>query len=109
VTGQLTFPMARTSDPHTSHQAAARTDTRTTRALAWDALVAAGPDGLTDFELAARTGIGQTSIGKRRLDLLRDGMVEPVLTPLGKPATRPSPTGSPSIVWRAVTTPERTA
>lgn len=45
-----------------------------------EALTAAGEYGLTDFELAevlTRTGptIGQTSAGKRRLDLEREGLV----------------------------------
>lgn len=70
--------------------------------LALDALAAAGESGLTDFELADRTGVQQTSIGKRRLELTRDGLVESVIDPAtGRPATRPSPTGSPSMVWAA--------
>jgi hypothetical protein len=72
------------------------------RALALEQLVLAGAAGLTDFELAARTGVGQTSIGKRRLELVRDGLVVEVIDETtGRPATRPSPTGAPSMVWAA--------
>jgi hypothetical protein len=52
------------------------------------------PGGLNDFELAAITGIPQTSIGKRRLELMRDELIEET------GLTRPSPTGSASKVWR---------
>lgn len=61
--------------------------------LALDALYAAGPAGLTDFELAERTGRKQTSIGKRRYELVRLHLVESRLV------TRPSDTLSPSQVW----------
>lgn len=77
------------------------------------ALLAAGPDGLTDHESAAATGLIQTSSGKRRLELERDGLVRRViwLMPdadddkvLHVPATRLSPSGSPAAVWEL--TPE---
>ena len=64
------------------------------------ALTEAGEQGLTDFECAevlTRTGphIGQTSCGKRRLDLEREGLVAKRLV-IGKdldlvPDRRPSP------------------
>lgn len=76
-----------------------------TRAL--HALVDAGERGLTDFELAEIMSrdkpIGQTSAGKRRLDLERDGLVARRLV-IGPddtliPDRRPSPTGAPAGVY----------
>ena len=64
-------------------------------ALALACLVHAGPDGLTDFELAAMSGKAQTSIGVRRKELCRMGLVE------GTTRTRPAPSGSPAAVWVA--------
>lgn len=52
------------------------------------------PEGLTDFELADLTGIAQTSIGKRRHDLMGDGLIEKTTR------TRPAPSGAAAIVWR---------
>lgn len=91
-------PTARTSDPDTSHAAArdARVRAGTHRAKALEALRAAGARGLTDFELAALTGIAQTSIGVRRKELLRAGYVE------ATELRRPAPSGSAAIVWRAL-------
>lgn len=90
-------PLARKSDPETSHRAAKdatpRANTHRARALA--ALRDAGPNGLTDFELAERTGVPQTSIGVRRKELADAGYVEPAGT------TRPAPSGSAAMVWRA--------
>lgn len=75
------------------------------------ALTAAGEYGLTDFELAdvlTRTGprIQQTSAGKRRLDLLRDGLIcrrFVVVATKDGPAVvadkRPSPTRASAAVW----------
>jgi len=73
------------------------------------ALTKAGEHGLTDFELAhvltlAGPGIQPTSCGKRRLDLVRDGLVarrlavDPDTYEL-VPDRRPSPTGAPAAVW----------
>lgn len=95
---QLSFedlPLVRSTDPDTSRAAAAaQTPARlsTGRLLALVALGTHGP--LTDFELADHTGRAQTSIGCRRKDLARVGLVE------ATGDTRPSPTGSPSKVWR---------
>lgn len=88
---------ARLSDPETSHAAAAANpDERGRhRALALRVL-RDNPAGLTDFELADLTGVQQTSIGKRRKDLERAGLVRRTLR------TRPSPSGRASIVWQAV-------
>ena len=74
-----------------------------------DALVAAGEHGLTDFELAEALStvgpiIGQTSAGKRRHDLLIDGLVvrRLVIDPRSLelvPDKRPSPTGASAGVY----------
>lgn len=89
-------PTARATDPVTSHQAAAAVAPRagTTRARALVALAAAGHRGLTDFELAARTGLGQTSVGVRRKELRDAGLVT------ATDERRPSPSGTPALVWR---------
>lgn len=89
-------PTARISDPATSYAAAqdAQLNAGTNRRLAYDTLIAAGSRGLTDFELAALTGVAQTSIGVRRKELVRAGYVE------ATPWRRPAPSGSMAIVWR---------
>lgn len=87
--------LARNSDPDTSHAAAAsQTPARRKRGqrLVLAALAEHGP--LTDFEHEAINGLQQTSAGKRRLELLRRGLVEYA------GARRESPTGSPARVWR---------
>lgn len=90
-------PLARKSDPETSHQAAKDATPRagTHRARALAELRSAGEHGLTDFELAARTGIAQTSIGVRRKELVDAGFVR------DSGRVRPAPSGSAAIVWRA--------
>lgn len=88
--------MARQSDPDTSHAAArdAAPNAQTNRALALR-LLRDHPNGLTDFELAALTGLQQTSIGKRRGELRDAGLV------YDTGERRPSPSGSKAIVWGA--------
>lgn len=90
-------PMVRRTDPDTSYKAAKRVTVTAgmDRGRALLALADAGPRGLNDFELASRTGKAQTSIGKRRKELQSIGLVE--RAPIHP---RPSPSGSPSIVWR---------
>ena len=92
----LWAPVARHSDPPTSHQAArmAALNAGTLRARALAELVAAGSQGLTDFELAARCHSQQTSIGKRRGELVASGYVESAGT------TRQAPSGAQATVWR---------
>lgn len=98
-------PVARNTDPQTAHQAAEHAAMRagTMRALALRELAAAGDRGLTDFELAHRTRSQQTSIGKRRGELVRMGLVE------SAGSTRPSPSGSPAMVWRVTVAGVRAA
>jgi hypothetical protein len=88
-------PAVRAADPDTCATAAVRAaaNAGTNRALALR-VHASHPAGLTDFELADLTGVPQTSIGKRRGELVTLGLVERTA------ARRPSPSGSPAIVWR---------
>lgn len=93
---QLTLEdaLARTTDPDTSHIAAASQTPRKLsagRLLALRTLAEHGP--LTDFELADITGKAQTSIGCRRADLKKAGLAADT----GQ--RRASPSGSPAIVW----------
>lgn len=67
------------------------------RARVLAALKDAGPDGLTDFQIAEAVGLTQPSAGKRRLDLQRLGLVGPRVG-----VRRLSPSGSPAQVWRAL-------
>jgi CRP-like cAMP-binding protein len=66
----------------------------TNRAVALD-LLRKHPGGLTDFELADLSGLQQNSIGKRRGELVAQGLVR------DSGLRRPSTTGSPAIVWEA--------
>jgi DNA-binding transcriptional ArsR family regulator len=95
---------ARRSDPVTSHMAAADASRHapTNRQRALEALRRAGEQGLTDFELAAATGLAQTSVGVRRKELRDAGLVEAVTDSSGALVKRPAPSGSMAIVWKAV-------
>ena len=53
---------------------------------------------MTDYELAEHTHFQQNSIGKRRLDCQRAGLVE-VWRINGVKQKRPGPTGSMCFVW----------
>jgi hypothetical protein len=88
-------PAVRWDDPDTCRTAAERASVNagTNRALALTAHAHAD-GGLTDHELAELTGVQQTSIGKRRGELVALGLIERT------DVRRPSPTGSPAIVWR---------
>lgn len=94
-------PMYRATDPDTSRDAAALAlqSASAHRQLAARALLAAGPDGLTDFQLADVTGLAQTSVGKRRHDLQRAGLVFPLLDADGKQVRRPTPSGATAGVY----------
>lgn len=91
--------MARNADPDTSHAAAsdAKVHASASRRLVLEHL---SQRPLNDFELAARTGKQQTSIGKRRGECVEAGWVEPDLDAQGNKVKRPSPSGSLSMVWR---------
>lgn len=84
-------PAVRVNDPDTCVQPS---EPRMSKGR-WQALTALwwrGPS--TDFELADVTGTAQTSIGKRRGELVKAGLVE------ATSERRPSPSGSPAVVWR---------
>lgn len=102
-------PVARSTDPETSHMAAEDATVTASRGryLAARTLLVAGP--CTDFDLADLTGLQQNSIGKRRLDLQRAGMVEPLRNRAGEPIRRASPTGSRAQVWTLTTKGRRIA
>lgn len=86
-------PTARRTDPATSHQAADRAagHAQADRERVLALLAERGP--LTDFELAALTGRKQTSIGVRRGELVKAGLVREY------DRTGISDTGSPCIRW----------
>ena len=88
-------PAVRWDDPDTCRTAAQRAAVAagTNRALALRAHAHAD-GGLTDFEVAELTGVPQTSIRKRRGELVALGLVERT------DVRRPSPTGRWAIVWR---------
>lgn len=96
----FTAPMARRTDPKTSHDAAA--DATVTASAGRMAVLRAlhnnGP--LTDFELADRAGWQQTSIGKRRLECVDAGLVDKhTMVMSGEVIRRRTPSGSTAIVW----------
>lgn len=92
----LPAPVARRTDPSTSWMAARLAEPRagTNRALALGLLRERGSQ--TDFELASASGLQQTSIGKRRGELVEAGLVR------ATDLRRRSPSGAWAIVWEAV-------
>ena len=92
-------PRTRGTDWSTSIDAANSLRATSDRLLALRTLVD-HPAGLTDFELAAMTRKQQTSIGKRRGELTRAGLVEVALNENGKPVKRHAPSGALALVWR---------
>jgi len=98
-------PTARNSDPATSHEAARIAGGRAAgdRLLVLR-LLAMNPAGLTDHELAALAPFDergrprqQTSLGKRRGELLKVGLVAKAPEP---GHVRPAPSGVMATVWR---------
>lgn len=88
---------ARTTDPTTSHTAAATiNETHTQRLLAayWD-----HPEGLTADQAAAIADLLHVGYWKRVSDLARDGIIEPV-TNNGQPVTAPGISGRQQRVMR---------
>lgn len=90
-------PVARNTDPDTSHAAAddARRTCGAGRRLVLKSLAV---EPMTDFELADRTGWQQTSIGKRRGECAQAGWVA-VVWANGAKLARPAPSGSAALVW----------
>jgi hypothetical protein len=91
-------PRTRTGDWSTSLDAAAAVSLSDGRLLALKTLYT-HPAGLTDFELAAKTGRQQTSIGKRRGELASVGLVEVLRDEEDWPIKRPAPSGALALVW----------
>ncbi len=85
--------LVRTTDPTTSHKAAATASKRgpTQRRRVWNTLKTLGP--ATDYEISTRLGILRSSASKRRQELSDAGFI--VDTGL----RRPTDTGSSAIVW----------
>lgn len=105
MTDQLAFDY-RNSDPDTSREAALYNlpNRSADQQKVLVALMCAGEHGLTDFGIEAATGIKQTSCGKRRLDLVRLGLVAPRMVIDGtglRQDRRLAPSGAPSLVWVA--------
>lgn len=92
-------PSARNNDYETSHAAAVDASFKASehRLLALRTLHRYGP--LTDYELSARTGLQQNSIGKRRKDCQDAGLVDVYLNEIGDKVKRPAPSGSNALVW----------
>lgn len=92
-------PTARRKDPLTSHMAAidARFRANNHRRRALLAFFKYG--NLTDFELASKTGLQQTSIGRRRKDCQDAGLVTFHRDEEGLKVKRPAPSGSKSYAW----------
>lgn len=92
-------PNARATDPETSHEAAGDAAFKASkhRVLALKMLSRYGP--LTDFELASRTGLQQTSIGKRRKDCQDAGLVTNLSREDGEKVRRLTTSGSSALVW----------
>lgn len=87
-------PTARASDPTTSHEAAGKASARVAsdRALVLR-IHQRHTSGLTDFELAELAGRQQTSLGVRRGDLCKAGLIR------NSGLRRPAPSGTNATVW----------
>lgn len=94
-------PMVRSADGDTAQDAAvlAYTTAESLRAAVLEVLRAHGP--MTDDAVAALLGRLSTSTGRRRLELLEQGLVEQVVDDDGKPARRLTRSGATAWVWRA--------
>ena len=96
---QWADPASRAGDPMTSHLAATKAATGASQGRML-VLMNLAVMPMTDFELAEATGWQQTSIGKRRHELMVPrGFVERAKDADGDEIRRLSPSGSPSLVW----------
>jgi predicted ArsR family transcriptional regulator len=86
----------RTTDPETSRAAAVVNlpNSGAQRRAVFEELRRAGGDGRTDYELGFALDILRTSAGKRRKELVEQGLVE------ATDERRETDTGSRAIVWR---------
>jgi len=98
---QLTLPepAAKSNDQSTS-VAAANDARKKCSENQMRALLLLAKKPMTDYELADATGMQQNSIGKRRGDLYKIGLVEPETDDAGNQVKRPGPTGSTCLSWR---------
>ncbi len=98
---QLTFnePLARNTDPITSHEAAvdASRFSGNNRSKVLQLLYSFG--ALTDYELSDKTGLQQNSIGKRRGECSQAGLVQALTDMDGNPVKGRTPSGSKAIRW----------
>lgn len=94
-----TRTMVASGDLATSHEAAVIASIKAPnhRIIALKAFVEHGP--MTDFQLAEKTGLQQTSIGKRRKDCQDVGLVD-FYRPNGEKEKRQTPSGSSAYVWQ---------
>lgn len=92
---QLALPLARRSDPETSHAAAARVaEFSAGHHAAILAALRGMPCGGTVYEIASAVEIPAHAIGKRMIELQRDGKVRDT------GLTSPSPSNRPCRVWK---------
>lgn len=93
-------PMHRTDDHETSVEAAETASFKINekRLLVLQLLLQHG--AMTDYELAAKSGMQQNSIGKRRSECYQAGLVECVMGADGKYVKRSTPSGSKSLAWQ---------
>jgi hypothetical protein len=68
--------LSRSSDPGTSHEAAASLDTTRLRQIVLGTLETVYPDGLTSQEIGDRAGIGRDTISPRMKPLEKMELVE---------------------------------
>lgn len=88
-------PLARTTDPITSHQAAAKTDFKARHiAKIYAALKEKGP--MTKDEIADSTGLDHVAVARRMAAMEDKGLVRRTIL------TRPSRTGRECTVWKAI-------
>lgn len=97
---QLSFiqPTARKSDPETSHMAAKDVKFRVSRHRAW-VLQVLYIRPMIDHDLAWNLDLQHNSAGKRRGDLCKAGLAEPLLSENGDPVRLQAPSGSKAQVW----------
>lgn len=94
-------PVARASDPWTSHAAGRQAaDPKNLTDAQGCVLSALASNRRTDHEVAAVKRMHGGTAAKRRLDLQRAGLVRPVVVD-GETLTRPTPHGRRAIVWEA--------
>ena len=91
-------PLARTTDPETSHEAA-RNATPTASKGRMAAIKHLSARALTDHELSAASGVQINSIGKRRADCVAAGLVRAATDTKGNKIKRKTRSGSTAIVW----------